>query len=381
MFGFRNVRIYKENEGIVVGNIQIEKGKIVSFEDHPDLISLKENLIIVPGFIDEHMHGANGSDVMDANLESLENIATSIAQDGVTSFLATTMTMEPFAIEKALINIEEYLKAGQKGADLLGVHLEGPFISKVFCGAQDPINIVAPSKLLMERYLSLAPIKMVTFAYEENGQEMLSCLLDHHILPSIGHSNATYEQADEAFANGVNCSTHTFNAMRGIHHRDIGVVGAALLHDEVYSELICDLHHVSKAAIKLLYRNKGPEKIILITDSMEARFLKNGKYSLGGQEVFVKDGVATLKTGVLAGSVLRMNDAIKNIYQTLSISLETAIDMATKNPAKHLGIYDQVGSISVGKDADFVLIDDNFEVYATYSKGKLIYQRKKGYYE
>lgn len=376
MFGFRNVRIYKENEGIVLGNIQIENGKIVSFEDHPDLKTLDSHIIIVPGFIDEHMHGANGNDVMDATFDSLDNIATSIAQDGVTSFLATTMTMAPKAIEKALQNIADFMKIQTKGAHVLGAHLEGPFISKTFCGAQDPSYILKPSKKQMEAYQKIAPIKMVTFAYEENGREMLVYLLEKHICPSLGHSNATAPQAKEAFESGVNCATHTFNAMRGIHHRDVGVVGEALLHDNVYTELICDFHHVSKDAIKLLYQNKGKDKIILITDSMEARFLKNGHYTLGGQDVLVKDGVATLTNGVLAGSVLRMNEAIRNIYQTLPIRLEDAIDMASKNPAKHLGIYDHVGSLQIGKDADFVLIDDKLNVYATYAKGQKIYERK-----
>ncbi len=376
MFGFRNVKIYKENEGIVLGNIQIENGKIVSFEDHPDLISLPEHIIIVPGFIDEHMHGANGSDVMDATFESLDNIATSIAQDGVTTFLATTMTMSPKAIEKALQNIADFMKRQTRGAHVLGVHLEGPFISKTFCGAQDPSYILKPSRQLMAEYQRIAPIRMVTFAYEESGREMLSYLLENHICPSLGHSNATSSQAKEAFESGVDCTTHTYNAMRGIHHRDIGVVGEAFLHENVYTELICDFHHVSKEAIKLLYQNKGKDKIILITDSMEARFLKNGHYKLGGQDVFVKDGVATLENGVLAGSVLQMNDAIRNIYQTLPIRMEDALDMASKNPAQHLGIYNHVGSLQIGKDADFVLMDEQFTIYATYTKGQKIYERK-----
>ncbi len=377
MFGFRNVKIYKEDEGIVVGNIQIEDGRIVSFDDHPELDTLPDNYMIVPGFIDQHMHGANGNDVMDATNESLTNIAASIAQDGVTTFLATTMTMSNEQIEKALHNIASYMAHDhQKAAHLLGVHLEGPFISKVFCGAQDPSYIVKPSKELLERYLHIAPIKMVTFAYEEDGQEMLEYLLQKGIRPSLGHSNASALEAKKAFENGVHCTTHTFNAMKGLHHRDIGVVGEALLHEEIYSELICDLHHVSKEAIRLLYKNKGPQKIILVTDSMEARFLNDGQYSLGGQEVFVHDGVATLKNGVLAGSILKMPDALRHIYETLPISLEEAIDMASKNPAQHLGIDDRVGSLKIGKDADFVILDDQFTVYATYSKGRKIYQRK-----
>lgn len=375
MWGYRNAWIYIEGQGLIKSNMQIDNGKIVSFADHQDLKEISDDYVIIPGFIDEHVHGANGSDAMDEDKTAITNIAFSVAQDGVTSFLATTMTMEQARIEKALKNIDRYMKSEQKSAKVIGVHLEGPFISKKYCGAQDPHYIVKPSVTILEKYRSLADIKMVTFAVEEADNEFLEYLLQNDICPSLGHSDASAQEAAFAFSHNVDCITHTYNAMRGIHHRDIGVVGEAFLNDDVYCEVICDLHHVSKEALQLLYKMKGPHKIILITDSMEARFLEDGKYSLGGQEVYVANGMATLKNGVLAGSVLKMNEAIKNIYETLEIDFTTAIDMATINPARHLKIDDKVGSLKIGKDADFVIMKKDFTIIATYSKGQLIYQK------
>ncbi len=377
MWGYRNAWIYIEGQGLVKSNIQIENGKFISFADHQDLKEISNDYVIVPGFIDEHIHGANGSDAMDEDENAIANIALAVAQDGVTSFLATTMTMESSRIEKALKNIDRYMKSEQKSAKVIGVHLEGPFISQKYCGAQDPLYIVKPLSIILDKYCSLAEIKMVTFAVEKDDNNFLEYLLQKGICPSLGHSDASAKEAAEAFSKGVNCITHTYNAMRGIHHRDIGVVGASFLNDDVYCEVICDLHHVSKEALQLLYKIKGPDKIILITDSMEARFLKDGKYSLGGQDVYVANGVATLKNGVLAGSILRMNEAIKNMYETLEIDFTTAIDMASINPARHLKIDAQVGSIKIDKDADFVIMKKDFTIVATYSKGQLIYQKEK----
>ena len=375
MKGFKDVRVYKENEGIVKGAIQFENGKISSFDACDELLSLGNKYIVVPGFIDEHIHGANGSDAMYATKKNLENIATSIAQDGVTSFLATTMSMDLNSIKKALKAIGDYESVN--GATILGVHLEGPFISKKYCGAQDPNNIIKADISIVDDLINCSKdkIRIITLAYEETDANVLNYLINHNILINLGHSDSNASQAKEAFKNGANCLTHTYNAMRGIHHRDIGLLGEGLINDDIYCELIADLHHVSADAIKLLYRNKPKDKVLLITDSMEARFLPNGEYELGGQKVYVKDGVATLSNGVLAGSVLRMNDAIRNVKNVLNISLTTAIDLATKNVANHLKLNNK-GSIALGKDADLVVIDDELNVYMTIVNGKIVFQKE-----
>lgn len=376
MKGFKNVTIYKENVGLVKSSIQFENGKISSFEDGEDLLSLDDNLIVVPGFIDEHIHGANGSDVMFATNKDLLNIAKSITADGVTSFLPTTMSMEMSSIKKALNIIGNY--SNGEGATLIGAHVEGPFISTKHCGAQDPKNIIKADVETLKELIDASnkKIKMITIAPEETSLDVMVYLKDNSILINAGHSDATAAQSIEAFKNGVTCLTHTYDAMRGIHHRDIGLLGEGLIHDEIYAELIADLHHVSGEAIKFLYHNKPSNKIILITDSMEARFLPNGEYELGGQKVYVKDGVATLENGTLAGSVLHMNEAIKNVKNILNISLIEAIDMATKNVANHLGLSNK-GGIAIGKDADLTIIDKDLNVYMTIVNGKIAYQKKQ----
>ena len=268
MKGFKNAIIYKENVGLVKSSIQFENGKISSFEDGNDLLSLDDKLIVVPGFIDEHIHGANGSDVMYATDKDLSNIAKSITKDGVTSFMPTTMSMDISSIKKALNVIGNY--SNEEGANVIGAHVEGPFISKKYCGAQDPKNIIKSNIGILKDLIdsSNKKIKIITIAPEEIALEVMEYLKDNNILINAGHSDASAMQAVEAFKNGVTCLTHTYNAMRGIHHRDIGLLGEGLIHDEIYAELIADLHHVSSEAIKFLYRNKPSNKIILITDSM-----------------------------------------------------------------------------------------------------------------
>ena len=377
MFGFRNANIYIEGKGIIKSSIQIENGKIKSFEDDVSLKELPDNLIIVPGFIDEHMHGANGSDAMYPHEKDIFNISRSITQDGVTSFLATTMTMPEEEIIESLKNIAKCMDLKNNGANILGIHLEGPFISKMYSGAQAKEAIKSPDVELMNKFYEASnhKIRIVTFAYEENGRDLLRYLINNKIVASMGHTNCSANIAIEGIKNGISCSTHTFNAMKGIHHRDIGTVGAAMISNDVYCEIICDLHHVSEDAIKLLYLTKGLEKIILITDSMEARFLSDGQYKLGGQDVFVSNGKALLKNGTLAGSILHMNDAIRNIKNILNLKLEDAIDLATKNPAKNLKIYDKKGSINIGKDADLAIVDRDLNIYKTFVNGIEVYSK------
>ena len=374
MFGFKNSYIYIEGKGIVKSSLKIENGKFISFDHEDNFEELDDNYIIVPGFIDEHIHGSNGSDSMNDTKLSLDNISNSLIKEGVTSFLATTMTMPKQDILNALRNIGNY--SNENGASLLGIHLEGPFISSSFCGAQNPINIIKPTKELLLEYIkeSNNKIKIITISPENTDDEIYKILLDNNVVISAGHTNATCKDIKHALDLGLSMTTHTYNAMKGIHHREIGTVGAALLYDELACELICDLHHVSDDAIRLLYKSKPKDKLILITDSMEAKFLEDGEYSLGGQPVFVKDGTARLENNTLAGSILHMNDAVRNLMNVCNLSLEEAIDKATINPAMNLKIDKNKGSINIGKDADFTIIDKNLNIYRTYVNGKLVYK-------
>ncbi len=218
-------------------------------------------------------------------------------------------------------------------------------------------------------------IKQVSYACEENGLEFTKYLAENKIVASIGHSNSDHETVIKAVDLGATSVTHTYNAQRGIHHRDIGVVGSAMLDDRLQSEIICDLIHVSPAAIKLLYKNKGKDGICLITDSMEAKYMPDGQYSLGGQPVFVKENSARLENGTLAGSILKLNEGVRNFMNTVGVSFTEAVDCATINPARNLGIDDRKGSIMLGKDADLAVVDKDFNVYMTICRGKVVYSK------
>ncbi len=379
--GFRNSDIYLYRRGIVHTDLLLdEEGRIKAIGEEArseDAVEVPSGQIVVPGFIDEHIHGSENADAMDAKRESLEKIAASLPQDGVTSFCFTTMTMKKEKILSALKEINNYFSNPLEGSEALGIHVEGPFINGAHCGAQNPADILDLDEDFLKEMIQASGdhIKEITLAYQDGHDTFFQILREHGITISIGHSDNSYEETERAFFSGVTCGTHMFNAMRKFQHRDVGVIGALLLNEDAYCELICDLHHVSKEAIEVLYRLKGKEKIVLITDSMEAKHMKNGTYALGGQDVFVHDGVATLRDGTLAGSVLCLNEAVRNIRDVLSLSLTDAIDMASVNPAKNLHVFQKKGSIEIGKDGDFAIIDSDVNVYHTYVKGNKVYQR------
>lgn len=380
MKGFINSWIVTE-EGKIKGNLIIEDGKIASLgnESAQGLMELPENYTVIPGFIDEHIHGAMGSDAMDGTFKDLSTIAKALASEGTTGFLATTMTQSPENICHALNAVKEYREQNpEEGAEILGVHLEGPFIAKEHVGAQ-PIEYV--QKPLVETFkvyeeASGNNIKIVTLAPEVEGAEnLIKYLVSKHIVASVGHTGATYEDVKRAIAVGASNATHTYNAMKGVHHREVGTVGATFLFDEINAEIICDGIHVSAPAIQLLYKNKPHNKFTLITDAMRAKHMPDGMYELGGQPVIVKNNEARLENGTLAGSVLKMNLAVKNVMKFLNLPLEEVVKYATINPARNLHIDNEVGSIKVGKRANLVVVDENLNVIMTIRDGKVIYQK------
>ena len=378
--GFNNVNVFVEGLGIVKKTVEVKDGKIAKISDdvNKDFITLDDDKIVVPGFIDKHIHGANHSDGMYPHVEDQQNIAHTIASEGVASYLVTTMTQTKENIDKALTTAKEFINQYHyEGAKPLGVHLEGPFISKKYKGAQVESCIVPCDVETFKHYQEVSGnnIKQVTLAYEENGKELTNYLRDHKVVASLGHTDATCAQAMEGVKEGATSFTHTYNAMKGLHHREAGTVGAALLSDDACCEMICDLIHLSSYAIQVLYKCKGKDKLVAITDGIEARHLPDGEYALGGQPVYVKNGEARLKDGTLAGSTLLMNNALRNIKKVLNLSIEDTVNMATKNPAMNLGIYDTKGSIKEGKDADFTVIDKDFNVYMTVSEGHIIYEK------
>lgn len=374
--GFKNSRIYVYGKGIVETSMTIENGQISNIGNEVDaLVELPKKYIVIPGFVDKHTHGANHSDFMNPSIDDIKKILSSVIKEGTTSLLATTMTQSIDAIKASLKNIGEYINSNKSGVEILGIHLEGPFVNIKYAGAQPPEYIINCDVDVFKELneTSLNNIKQVTLACEQNGMELIKYLSQKNIVASIGHSNSEYDMVIEAANCGATSITHTYNAQRGIHHRDIGVVGAAMLEDRYSCELICDLIHVSPAAIKLLYKIKGKDRICLITDSIEAKYMPDGKYSLGGQPVYVKDNAARLENGTLAGSTLKMNEAVYNFMKTLNLSMEEAVDCATINPARILGVDDRKGSIEIGKDADLIVVDEDMNVYMTICRGEVVY--------
>ncbi|WP_226038574.1 N-acetylglucosamine-6-phosphate deacetylase [Aquibacillus saliphilus] len=384
----QNANVYTENRKIkngylkIAGNFISDVGTLdqLNTSNGYEIIDLPEQYKIIPGMIDVHIHGVNGADTMDATTESLETMARSLPQEGTTSFLATTMTQEKDVIEDAIKNAGDYIHNHQKPglSEIVGLHLEGPFISKDKAGAQPLNHIIDPDLSLFKKWLELSKnqIKLVTLAPEQpGGEELIDYLKEKKIIASIGHSNATTEQVDSAIKHGLSHVTHLYNQMREFHHREPGVVGAALLKDELMVEIISDGIHAKPEAVELAYRQKTADRLILITDAMRAKCLKNGTYDLGGQQVTVTGDKAVLDDGTLAGSVLRMSKAFNTIRQYTNCSIYDSIAMSSTNAAKELGLFDRKGSISIGKDADIVILDENDEVYMTFCRGKLAYKK------
>lgn len=328
---------------------------------------------ISPGLIDIHIHGNMGKDTMDSTDGSIETISKSIMRHGVTSFLPTTMTMDKEHVYDALEVIKKAQNRKLEGAQVLGAHLEGPFINENYKGAQNEKFIINSKYEFIKEYKDV--IKVITYAPEKDidfdfTREIKRCT---DIVLSIGHSNANYDQAKEAINLGVTNVTHMFNAMTGLNHRDPGVVGAALTTN-VYSELIADTIHINKDLFQFILNNKGKERLILITDSIEAGGLEDGNYSLGGQKVIVKGNEARLENGALAGSVLSLNKMLFNFLDNTNLKVNEAINLASLNPATSLGINDKKGSLEIGKDADIAVFDENLDCKMTLCLGDVVYK-------
>jgi len=348
--------------------IDIADDVIMSDSDNIDIIDAK-GAYVSAGFIDLHIHGSAGADVMDATPESLEAISSILPSTGTTSFLATTMTMSPTAIDNALQNIQHYSSA-VTGANVLGVHLEGPFLNTSKHGAQDKDYIQIAHFSLIENYME--SVKMITLAPEVEGSEAFIKKLSTeypHVILSIGHSDASYEESKQSFSWGISHATHLFNAMNPYHHRKPGIVGAVFDAD-VTCDIIADMVHTHASTLELVHKIKK-EKLVLITDAMRAGCMKCGTYDLGGRVVEVSDGKAVLDDGTLAGSVLKMNEALHNMTTHTSMTLVEAVNAVTKVPAQKLGV--NKGELKVGFDADIVMFDENFSIQMSIVNGEIKY--------
>lgn len=333
------------------------------------------DLRILPGFIDIHCHGAYGFDTNDADPEGLRKWAKGIVDEGVTSFLATTLTQSEEVLTNAVSNVAKVVEEGYEGAEILGIHFEGPYLNKAHKGAQPEEYCVKPNIEQFKRYQKAAHglIKYITMAVENDEDYALTKYCSqNNVVVSIGHSNATYEQAVQAYSHGARSMTHVYNAMTPFTHRANGLVGGALRIRNMYGEIICDGNHSTLAALNNFFTSKGPDYSIMITDSLMCKGFPVGtKFDFGGQEVVIyPDGSAHLvEAGNLAGSTLNVNKGLKILIEDALVPVNYAINACTSNPARCLHVDDRKGTIGVGYDADLVVLDRDYEVVQTYCKG------------
>ena len=331
---------------------------------------------IVPGFLDIHCHGAFEFDTNDANEEGLRNWTKNIVSEGVTGFLATTITQSEEVLTKAVANVAKVMEDGYEGAEILGIHFEGPYLDMVYKGAQPEQYIVKPTVEQFERYQAAAKghIVYLTMATETDEDFALTrYLTEHCVVVSIGHSAATYEQAVMAYAHGARSMTHVYNGMTPFNHRANGLVGAAYRIRTMYGEIICDGNHSTPAALNNYFMSKGPDYCIMISDALMAKGTPVGsKFIFGGNEIVIyPDGSAHLtSTGGLAGSTLRINQGLRILVEEAMVPFNYAINSCTINPARCIGVDDRKGAIGVGKDADLVVLDNDYSVIQTYCMGE-----------
>src|SRR5699024_653079 len=368
------------NAKIYTGETVLEKGYIrfdekVNAVDSMDHYEEKEDeqvidgtgKTIIPGFIEVHSHGGYGSDTMDADPEVINEMAKKMLREGITSYFPTTMTQSDENIENALAGIKE---AKSLNPMIQGIHLEGPFVSPEYKGAQPEEYMRVADAETMERWndLSGGNIRLVTYAPEMGDVSAFEkYCLENNIILSAGHTGATYEQLDASTTTHI---THLFNGQIRLHHREAGVGGCGLLKEDVMVEMIVDGIHIEPTMVKLAYKAKGADGILLITDSMRAKGIPEGESELGGQKVIVKDKQARLENGSLAGSILTFVDAFKNMIKFSGCSIEEAVKMSSVNQAREFNLVNK-GLLKVGKDADLLILNDELTVEQTILGGNV----------
>ena len=382
MLAIKNGKVILE-DGIVLGKAVLFTDKIEGIVDENEIpkdatVIDAEGGYIAPGLIELHIHGYLGKDVCDASEESIRIISKGLLENGVTGYLPTTMTVDMEVIKGAIQSVRALMAESRTpefdGTQILGVHAEGPFISESKKGAQDPRYILKPDAEFVKANSDV--IRVITLAPEEDDADFSAIKKiteETDVVVSMGHTSADYDTAVAGVKAGVRHATHLFNAMTPLTHRGPGVVGAALNSDEVSTELIVDTHHVNKALFDTVYKLKG-RKLCFITDCLPAGGLPEGEYTLGGVKIIYKNDLCRLEDGTIAGSVLKLNKGVWNVYTNSKIPLHECVNCASLNPATTLGIQDKKGSIKEGKDADFVILDNEFNVKKTIIGGKVKYE-------
>lgn len=370
--------IVTPSETLTDHTLVIEDHKIVSIEAGRYATGKRDRLIdarglwVVPGFIDLHVHGSAGHDTMDATPEALIGMARFFARHGVTVYLPTTIAASRQRILAAVENVGRCPQP-QDGAHHQGVHLEGPYLSPDYAGAQPSEHLRAPNPGEYATWLATGLIRLITIALElEGALSMIEQGVEQGIEFAVGHSGAGYDLVLEAADCGLRQATHTFDGMRGLHHRSPGTVGAVLTDDRIYAQVIADGVHLHPAVIKLVVRSKGVGRTILVTDAIRAAGLQDGEYNLGGHKITVRQGIARTATGSLAGSTLTLDTALRNVIRYTGLSLGEALPMVTSVPAEAIGLAGRKGVLAPGADADVTLLDSDLNVRLVIVAGQVV---------
>jgi len=378
-----NCKLFDAGNDDPTTSVLIEKGVITKIGQIDtaggyDIVLDAQGRILAPGFIDIHIQGAGGADVLDATPEALQAISQACARFGVTGFLATTV-FKPGQPNEHLALAAENVGNDLGGARLLGIHLEGPFISAEKRGMIQPNCICPPSEKVLNEIMdkSKGRLAIMTIAPElPDSPAMIRRLADSNVVASFGHSNATYEQTLAGFDAGISHVTHLFNAMPSIHHRRPGPLAAIFETERITAQVISDGVHIQPPVLRLAFNALGPERTIPITDGMQAIGLGDGKYVYNGIEYESKDGAARYADGTLIGTALGLSQMLDRLITFTNCPLDVAVKMVAENPAKVLGIEDEKGSVAVGKDADLVLLDADRSVHATIVAGKIVFKNR-----
>ena len=366
---FKNLLLFGEELKFVNADVGVEEGVFTDSKSGESVDCT--GLMMLPGFVDIHTHGAVGYESADLSFDALETISRFEAEHGVTTFLPTTATLSIDSLCESAKNIA-LAKKSVSGAKIGGIHMEGPFFSLKYKGAQNPEHIKAPSAegFFEVNRASGGLVKLISIAPESEGAEEFVKAVKDCVTVAAGHTDADYETMVKAIGWGVSHMTHTYNAMRGLHHRNPGAIGAAM-DEKVTCECISDGMHVHPVMVRLLYRAVGAERFVLISDSVRSAYLPDGEYDSCGLKVFVKNGKATLENGTIAGSSSTLYDCFKSAV-SFGIPLEDAVRAATYNPARAVGIDGECGIIKKGRAADFLLVDSDLNLKAVYINGKRV---------
>lgn len=381
-FIIKNVNVHSKNDFIMNGQVLIENGivKEVSKQNidlqYPTING--KGKFLLPGFIDIHANGGGGSMSIDGTYNSIENIVNAHAENGTTGILITTISVEDSQLQKSLDCISEVAKNQTMGSKILGIHLEGPFLNPEKRGAHQKQFLKKPNIDLFNSLnnASREKIRIVSLAPElENSFELIEYLKNNNIIIGLAHSEANYNLTKKAISQGLSLCTHLFNGMIPLSHKEAGPVGAFLTTSNTFVELISDGIHVSPPVLEIVYKTKGPNEIILVTDAVTPAGTNMKKFTILGMELEVRDLTCYIpNTQNLAGSALTLNKAVKIFKEQTSCSFVEAINMASLNPAILLGIENKKGSIEVGKDADLILVDDELTVFLTIIEGNVVFK-------